>query len=160
MILNTSESETQMNIVAANLRQKVEVVIINKDGLICMCPPSNKRRYWTIPGGGIDEGETHVDAAIRECLEEVGIMVKNVRSLNFSKVFMNITRATQEGYDGGESHFYVADFSHYDTSLFDSAGDGRNITWQTLGQARRAFGTDIFSETRLEAVYMAVAATR
>lgn len=139
-----------------NLRQKVEVIII-RDGKVCLCPPSSKRRYWTVPGGGIDAGETMTDAAVRESLEEVGILIKNVRSLDFSKVFMNITRATQEGYDGGESHFVIADWSREDMSLYDQAGDGRKYVWCTLDQARRSFGTDIFSETRLEAIYKAFA---
>lgn len=141
------------------LRQKVEVVVM-RDSKICLCPPTSRRRYWTIPGGGIDEGESMIDAAIRESLEEVGIRIKNVQPLNFSKVFMNTSRAAQEGYAGGESHFYVADWDREDKSLFDTAGDGRTYKWCTLDEARRNFGTDAFSEARLEAIYKAVAMYR
>ena len=31
--------------------------------------------YYVFPGGGVDEGETHEQAAIRETLEELGIAV-------------------------------------------------------------------------------------
>lgn len=34
---------------------------------------ANYKKYWTFPGGIIDEGETPKEAAIRETLEEVGI---------------------------------------------------------------------------------------
>lgn len=39
------------------------------------------RDYWTLPGGGIEEGEEPRQAAIREVKEETGIEVGDVRQL-------------------------------------------------------------------------------
>jgi 8-oxo-dGTP pyrophosphatase MutT (NUDIX family) len=33
------------------------------------------RRYWAVPGGGIERGETAAEAAVREVREELGLQV-------------------------------------------------------------------------------------
>jgi len=38
---------------------------------------------WEIPGGKVDEGETPVEAAVRECLEESGVRCLDVQPLVF-----------------------------------------------------------------------------
>jgi len=59
-------------------RKRVEVVII-KDYEVLICTHHKHGRTWQcLPGGGIDNGESIEEAAIKECLEEVGILVSEV----------------------------------------------------------------------------------
>ena len=39
------------------------------------------RSYWTLPGGGIEAGESPAEAAVREVWEETGLRVKAMRLL-------------------------------------------------------------------------------
>lgn len=48
--------------------------IILKDGLVAMVH-SLKYDYYKFPGGGIEAGETAMDAMMRETLEEAGLVV-------------------------------------------------------------------------------------
>jgi 8-oxo-dGTP pyrophosphatase MutT (NUDIX family) len=41
------------------------------------------RLSWEIPGGKVDDGETPESAAIRECLEETGLLCRNLKPLIF-----------------------------------------------------------------------------
>lgn len=53
-------------------------ILLSNDDHILLCKSYQGGAYadfWIIPGGGIDEGETSRDAAIRETFEEVGIDV-------------------------------------------------------------------------------------
>ncbi len=52
--------------------------VIERDGLIALVQVERQGRGLVVdlPGGGIDPGETAVEAAVRECGEEAGLVVK------------------------------------------------------------------------------------
>lgn len=54
-------------------RPSVRAIII-KDGKLAMVQ-SVMYNYFKFPGGGLEKGETHEDALIRETLEEAGLQV-------------------------------------------------------------------------------------
>lgn len=54
----------------------VRVVILNEKGEILLVRQHHENKnIWMVPGGGIEEGENSQDAAIREVLEETGLII-------------------------------------------------------------------------------------
>ena len=83
-------------------RTRVEVFVFNKSRqLLCyMYPRSGMPRLPELPGGGVDEGETPITAAMREVAEESGWRAKE---------FTPITVKTPSVYTDIANNWYVKD---------------------------------------------------
>src|SRR5262245_8146333 len=65
----------------------VLAAVIQRDGQYLICQrPAHKRHggLWEFPGGKLESGETHQDAARRELAEELGVDVQTVGNPLFS----------------------------------------------------------------------------
>lgn len=66
----------------ADIVNSAGIVIFQKD-LVLLCNPAfnqkKKRKIWTIPKGHVEEGETLIEAAIRETYEESNIDLKEYK---------------------------------------------------------------------------------
>jgi len=61
-----------------NYRPNVAIIIVNKAGKVLWC--KRKDGYgWQFPQGGLDNGESTVEAIYRETEEEVGLKKKDLR---------------------------------------------------------------------------------
>lgn len=82
------------------LNKRAAAVIVKDDKILLMRRVKNGREYFVFPGGGIHEGETPEEAAIRELKEEFGISVK------IEKLLFKMENRGKE-----EFYFLVREFS-------------------------------------------------
>ena len=64
----------------SNYRLNVGLIIVNNYGKVLICKRKNSNQ-WQFPQGGIDKGESQIEAAKREIFEEVGIKSSQIRVL-------------------------------------------------------------------------------
>ncbi len=65
-------------------RLNVAIVIVNLSGKVLWCQ-RKEHDGWQFPQGGIDKGETPLEAAIRETKEEVGLDSKDIEIVHESQ---------------------------------------------------------------------------
>ncbi|MEO4054749.1 NUDIX domain-containing protein [Solibacillus sp. CAU 1738] len=58
------------------MRIRSTVVIVENDKVLLIKRVKDSKTYYVFPGGGVEQGETIEQAAIREAFEEVGVHVE------------------------------------------------------------------------------------
>ena len=77
------------------LRQAARLVILDSRGSILLVKYADGRAgrpayYWSTPGGGVESGETHFEAAHRELREETGLLATVGRELWSQRVRLDL----------------------------------------------------------------------
>lgn len=83
----------------------VRCILVEGSKIVCIKNTVEKIGYYDLPGGEIEEGETPLDACIRECKEETGIDVKEATYkgtlvINSPKMIFNLKLFVIEKYSG------------------------------------------------------------
>lgn len=115
-------------------RERVEVLIW-RNGLVLMTVNDSPGGVWFgLPGGGIDQGESPMAAAIRETLEEVGIRLKDVEDTGEVGIKQGIPGARPDRsimYMASRTYLYTGKFDGTDTSVLGIEGDSTDFKWVT-----------------------------
>ena len=91
------------------LRRSSRIILMDSSGAALMfftaAPDSSRWGRWITPGGGVDPGESHDQAAIRELFEETGLVIDGVGESVFSIDFDVAWDAAD--HDRGHAEYYV-----------------------------------------------------
>lgn len=64
------------------IRPRVSVLVTKGDKFVLIFRHKNGQDYYAVPGGGIEEGETPQEAAIREIQEELSFTLSDVQFIS------------------------------------------------------------------------------
>jgi mutator protein MutT len=61
------------------MRIVVRAIIKDNESIIAIKRIKDREMYWVFPGGGVEDGESHEKALIRECKEELGVDIEVIQ---------------------------------------------------------------------------------
>lgn len=116
------------------------VVLFDRDNRVLLfltkAPDTSGVARWLTPGGGVDPGESHHEAAVRELREETGLIIDDLGEPVWSHDFDVVWDAAD--HDTGHAEFYVATVDHFEPSsefwTEDEKVDVLEHRWWTLSE--------------------------
>ncbi|WP_097061011.1 NUDIX hydrolase [Salinibacterium xinjiangense] len=91
-------------------RPTSRILLLDRDDrfllFLTLAPDTSGVARWLTPGGGVDPGETHLQAAVRELEEETGLVIPNLGEPIWAYDF--IVKWDAADHDTGHAEFYSA----------------------------------------------------
>ena len=118
------------------LRNGVGVALLNKDNKVFVGKRiDNPNDFWQMPQGGIDKGESSLDAAIRELYEETGIKrVEVLKELSETMTYIlpnNLLGVIWRGrFKGQKQKWYIMKFLGQDNEINLKTKNPEFLDWK------------------------------
>lgn len=116
------------------------VLLFDRDDRILLfltkAPDTSGIARWITPGGGVDPGESHLDAALRELHEETGLQLESLRGPVWAHDFD--VQWDDADHDTGHAEFFTATVDQFEPSdefwTDDERVDVEAHRWWTLSE--------------------------
>jgi len=107
------------------MRTRAGIILIEDDRVALIERHRAGLDYFVFPGGGVDEGETPEQGAIREAMEELGVQVairKKVAEIHFGRtslhIYFLVERVSGEFGSGTGEEFTDSDPDHPEEGIY------------------------------------------
>ena len=120
------------------LREGVGIVLLNKDNKVFVAKRiDNPNNYWQMPQGGMDPGETHHEAAIRELYEETSIksvkLIKEIDDYTVYNLPQRLLGIIWKGkYKGQKQKWFIMKFLGQDSEINIKTKKPEFLEWRWI----------------------------
>jgi len=91
-------------------RDRAVALVVHEDKLLVIKRNNKGRHYFTLPGGGIEDGETREQATLRELEEEASLKLKLIRQVY------------EHNYDNGQNQYvFLCEYQSGEPKLADDS---------------------------------------
>jgi len=139
-------------------RRNVGLMLIAPDRRIFVGQRANQPNAWQMPQGGVDDGETPVEAACRELWEEVGTTRALLLRESAGWFTYDVPEALRPTHWKGRWHgqaqkWFALAFTGADSDIDITAHDKEFDAWQWMGTAEMLGHIAPFKRAVYEAVF-------
>ena len=145
--LHEGKKRSKLGAADPNYRDRVALWLHDGKGNLLVQDDRDRGLGLKFPGGGIDEGQSVNDAAMREALEEVGYSLAHkpraipgvrAKKIDWDPVFSAEAAAKGRNYKGSKHYHRLALAGDPDESLLGSEGDALAANWMPIAEVLEA----------------------
>jgi 8-oxo-dGTP pyrophosphatase MutT (NUDIX family) len=145
--LHEGKKRSKLGASDPNYRDRVALWLHDGKGNLLVQDDRDRGLGLKFPGGGIDEGQSVNDAAMREALEEVGYSLADkpraipgvrAKKIDWDPVFSAEAAAKGRNYKGSKHYHRLALAGDPDESLLGSEGDALAANWMPIAEVLEA----------------------
>lgn len=136
-----------MQISKLPIRQCSAVFIFTTDKRFLLAEKNRENHRWQLPQGGVEEGESHADAAQREVREELGLSLEKLTPTEIIHTYeWPSEHQAKRGFWGQAVHFFLAPLPPNQEIKYDRihTDEPQNSKLVTLDEAEKLVTAEYF----------------